>query len=72
MYEANVNFEAENELVETLATSTLESLMIATLDGVATNKRERTAYTAGYLAAISIFTDTTTSLEVLKKMNGRE
>ena len=72
MYETNINFEAENELIENLATAALESLMIATLDGVATNQRERTAYTAGYLAAISVFTDTATSIEILKKMSGRE
>ena len=72
MFEANVNFEVENELIDTLATAALESLLVATLDGVATNERERTAYTAGFLAAISIFTDTTTSLEILKKMNGKE
>ena len=72
MYEANVNYEVENELIETLATAALESLLVATLDGVATNERERTAYMAGYLAAISIFTDTATSIEVLKKMRGRE
>lgn len=72
MYEANVNFEVENELVETLATAALESLLIATLDEVATNERERTAYTAGFLAAISLFTDTATSIEILKKMSGRE
>lgn len=72
MYEVNVNFDVENELIETLAIATLESLMVATLDGVATNERERTAYMAGYLAAIALFTDTATSIEVLKKMRGKE
>lgn len=72
MYEANVNFEVENELIETLATAALESLLVATLDGVATNERERTAYTAGFLAAISLFTDTATSIEILNKMSGKE
>ena len=72
MFEADVNFEVENELIENLATATLESLLVATLDGVTTNKRERTAYTAGFLAAISIFTDTATSMEILKRMSGRE
>lgn len=72
MYEANVNFDVENELIGTLATAALESLLVATLDGVATNERERTAYMAGYLAAIAVFTDTSTSIEVLKKMSGRE
>lgn len=72
MFEANVNFDVENELIENLATATLESLMVATLDGVATNQRERTAYMAGYLAAIAVFTDTATSIEVLNKMRGRE
>ena len=72
MYEVNVNFEVENELIEILTTATLESLKLAIADGVATNLRERTAYTAGYLAAISIFTDTVTSIEVLKKMKGKE
>ena len=72
MFEANVNFEVENELIETLATAALESLLVATLDGVATNERERTAYTAGYLAAIAVFTDTATSIEILKKMSGKE
>jgi hypothetical protein len=72
MFEANVNVEAENELVETLATATLESLLVASFDGVTTNERERTAYTAGFLAAIAIFTDTATSIDVLKKMSGRE
>lgn len=68
MYEANVNFEAENEFIESLATAALKSLGVATLDGVATNEREKTAYMTGYLAAISIFTDTATSIEVLNKM----
>jgi hypothetical protein len=72
MFEANVNFEVENKLVETLATATLESLLVASLDGVTTNERERTAYTAGFLAAIAIFTDTATSIDVLKKMSGKE
>lgn len=72
MYEANVNYEVENELIENLATAALESLMVATLDGVATNQRERTAYMAGYLAAIAVFTDTATSIEILKKMRGKE
>ena len=72
MYEANVNFEVENELIENLATAALESLLVATLDGVATNERERIAYTAGYLAAIAVFTDTATSIEILKKMSGKE
>ena len=72
MFEANVNFEVENELIENLAIATLESLMVATFDGVAINKRERTAYMAGYLAAIALFTDTATSIEVLKKTSGRE
>lgn len=72
MYEANVNVEAENELIENLATAAVESLVIATLDGVTTNERERTAYMAGYLAAIATFTDTATSIEVLKKASGRE
>ena len=72
MYEANVNYEVENELIESLATAALESLMVATLDGVAINKRERTAYMAGYLAAIALFTDTATSIEVLKKTSGKE
>ena len=72
MFEANVNFEVENELIESLATAALESLLVATLDRVATNERERTAYMAGYLAAISIFTNTATSIEVLKKMRGKE
>lgn len=72
MYEANVNFEVENELVKTLAIATLESLLVATLDGVATNERERTAYMAGYLAAIALFTDTATSIEVLKKTKCKE
>ena len=72
MYEANVNFEVENKLVEILTTAVLESLNAAITDGITTNLRERTAYTAGYLAAISIFTDTTTSFEVLKKMSGKE
>lgn len=72
MYEANVNVEAENELIENLTIATLESLMIATLDGITTNQRERTAYTAGFLAAISIFTDTATSMEILKRMSDKE
>ena len=72
MFEANVNFEVENELIENLAIATLESLMVATFDGVAINKRERTAYMAGYLAAIALFTDTATSIEVLKKTSGKE
>ena len=72
MYEANVNYEVENELIENLATAALESLMVATLDGVATNQRERTAYMAGYLAAIAVFTDTATSIEILNKMRGKE
>lgn len=72
MFEANVNFEVENELIENLKVAALESLMVATLDGVATNKRERTAYTAGYLAAIALFTDTATAMEVFNKMCGRE
>lgn len=72
MFEANVNFEVENELIENLATAALESLLVATLDGVATNERERTAYTAGYLAAISVFTNTTTAIEILNKMRGKE
>lgn len=72
MYEANVNLEVENELIETLAIATLESLLVATLDGVATNERERTAYMAGYLASIALFTDTATSIEVLKKTRGKE
>ena len=72
MFEANVNFEVENELIENLAIAALESLMVATLDGVAINKRERTAYMAGYLAAIALFTDTATSIEVLKKTSGKE
>lgn len=72
MYEANVNYEVENELIESLATAALESLMVATLDGIAINKRERTAYMAGYLAAIALFTDTATSIEVLKKTSGKE
>lgn len=72
MYEANVNFEVENELIETLATAALESLLVATPDGVTTNERERTAYTAGFLAAISFFTDTATSIEILNKMSGKE
>lgn len=72
MYEANVNFEVENELIENLATAAIESLVVAITDRVVTNERERTAYTAGYLAAISLFTDTTTSIEILKKMSGRE
>lgn len=72
MYEANVNLEAENELIENLAVAALESLMVATLDGVATNCRERTAYTAGFLAAIAILTDTATSVEILGRMSGRE
>lgn len=72
MFEADVNFEVENELIENLATAALESLLIAALDGIATNQRERTAYMAGYLAAIAVFTDTATSIEVLKKTSGRE
>lgn len=72
MFEADVNFEVENELIENLATAALESLMVATLDGVATNQRERTAYMAGYLAAIAVFTDTATSIEILNKMRGKE
>ena len=72
MYEANVNVEAENELIENLTIATLESLMIATLNEITTNKRERTAYTAGFLAAISIFTDTATSMEILKRMSDKE
>lgn len=72
MYEANVNFEVENELIENLATATVESLVTAVVDGVATNERERTAYTAGYLAAISVFTDTATAIEILNKMRGKE
>ena len=72
MFEADVNFEVENELIETLATAALESLLVATLDGVATNERERTAYTAGYLAAIATFTDTATAIEILNKMRGKE
>jgi len=72
MFEANVNVEADNELIENLTIATLESLMIATLDGITTNKRERTAYTAGFLAAISIFTDTATSMEILKGMSDKE
>lgn len=72
MYEANVNLEVENELIEKLAIKALTSLMKATLDGIADNKKERTAYTVGYLAAIALFTDTETSVEVLKKMSGKE
>lgn len=72
MYEANVNFDVENELIKNLAIAALESLMVATLDGIATNERERTAYTAGYLAAISVFTDTATAIEILNKMRGKE
>ena len=72
MFEANVNFEVENELIETLATAAIESLVVAITDRVVNNERERTAYTAGYLAAISLFTDTTTSIEILNKMRGRE
>ena len=72
MFEAHVNFEVENELIENLAVAVLESLLVATLDRVATNERERTAYMAGYLAAIALFTDTATSIEVLNKMSGKE
>lgn len=72
MYEANVNFDVENELIENLANAALESLVVAVVDGVATNERERTAYTAGYLAAISVFTDTATAIEILNKMRGKE
>lgn len=72
MYETNVNFEVENELIENLANAALESLVLAVVDGVATNERERTAYTAGYLAAISVFTDTATAVEILNKMRGKE
>ncbi len=72
MYEATVDFDVENEVTEALALATLESLLVATLYGVATNERERTAYMAGYLAAIALFTDTATAVEILKKMSGRE
>lgn len=72
MYEANVNFDVENELIENLATAVIESLTAAAIDGIVTNKREGTAYSAGYLAAIALFTDTATSMEVLKKMSGKE
>lgn len=72
MFEANVNFEVENELIENLATAAVESLVFAITDRVVTNEREGTAYTAGYLAAIALFTDTATSIEVLKKMRGKE
>lgn len=72
MYETNVNLEVNNELIENLAIEALTSMMIATLDGVADTCKERTAYTAGYLAAVALFTDTDTSIEVLKKMSGKE
>ena len=72
MFEADVNFEVENELIETLATAALESLVFAITDRVVTNERERTAYTAGYLAAIATFTDTATAIEILNKMRGKE
>ncbi len=72
MYETNVNLEVENELIENLAIEGLHSLMVATLEGIAPNRKERTAYTAGFLAAISIFTDTATSIKVMKKMSGEE
>lgn len=72
MYETNINFEVENEFIEAVATAALESLGVATLDGVATNERERTAYTAGYLAAIAAITDTATAIEILNKMRGKE
>ena len=72
MYETDVNFEVENELIDTLANATVESLVTAVVDGVATNERERTAYMAGYLAAIAVFTDTATAIEILNKMRGKE
>lgn len=72
MYEANMNFEAENELIENLANAGLKSLVAATISGIITNIAEKNAYVTGFLAAVSACTDATTSIEVLKKMRGEE
>lgn len=71
MYEINVNFKAEDELVEDLAIEGLTGLMVATLEGIAPTVKERTAYVAGFLKAISVFTDTITSTKVMEKMSGK-
>lgn len=68
MYEANMNFEVENELIENLVDAGLKGLSVATHDGVVTNERENTAYMTGYLAAIATFTDTATAIEILNRM----